>query len=147
MEFISRLIHTLTEVHPLHPMIVHFPIALTGAALLFILLALWKHNKALEYAAYVNISLAAVGTLAAGATGMYDNQINYLGDAPNAGVKMILASILLIITTTTAIARTKNPDLLEKSKFLYVSAYVVSFMLAIVLAFLGGVILYGFSTN
>ena len=144
MDLFNRIIHALTEAHPIHPMIVHFPIALTGAALLFILLALWKRNKALEYAAYVNISLGAIGTLAAGATGLYDNQVNYVGEAPNASLKIILAITLFIITTITAIARAKNPDLFEKSKFLYVSAYGVSFALAIVLAFLGGVILYGF---
>ena len=27
MEFINRVIHALTEVHPTHPMLVHFPIA------------------------------------------------------------------------------------------------------------------------
>jgi uncharacterized membrane protein len=44
---------------------VHFPIALTGAALFFILLALWKHNKILEQVAFANISLAAVSTIVA----------------------------------------------------------------------------------
>jgi hypothetical protein len=59
-------------------------------------------------------------------------------------MKMILAIILFLVTTITAIARWKKPDLLETSKALYVSAYFVSFALALVLAFLGGVILYGF---
>lgn len=31
MDFFTRLIHALTQVHPLHPMIVHSPIANTGA--------------------------------------------------------------------------------------------------------------------
>ena len=31
MEFINRVIHALTELHPTHPMLVHFPIALSGA--------------------------------------------------------------------------------------------------------------------
>ena len=34
MELINRIIHALTELHPTHPMFVHFPIALTGAAFL-----------------------------------------------------------------------------------------------------------------
>jgi uncharacterized membrane protein len=144
MDFFNQLITALTETHPIHPMVVHFPIALTGAALFFILLALWKNKEFFEQAAFANIALATVSTIVAGITGMYDNQINYVGDAPNAGVKIILAIALFLVTTITAIARWKKPDLFEKSKRLYVSAYFVSFALALVLAFLGGVILYGF---
>ena len=144
MDFFNRLVTALTETHPIHPMVVHFPIALTGAALLFILLALWKKNEFFEQAAFANISLAALSTIVAGITGMYDNQINYVGDAPNAGLKMLLAVILLIVTVTTAVARWKKDDLFQTSRALYVTAYMISFALSLVLAFLGGVILYGF---
>jgi len=144
MDFFDRLITALTETHPIHPMVVHFPIGLTGAALLFILLALRMKKEFFEQAAFANIALATVSTLLAGITGLYDNQINYVGDAPNAGLKIILATTLLIVTTITAVARWRNPDLLNTSKALYVAAYLISFALALVLAFLGGVILYGF---
>jgi len=144
MEFLDRLITALTELHPIHPMVVHFPIALTGAALFFILLALWKNREFFEQAAFANIALATVSTVVAGITGMYDNQINYVGDAPNAGLKMILAVTLFIATTATAIARWRNSNLFSQWKVLYITGYAVSFGLALVLAFLGGVILYGF---
>lgn len=145
MSLIERVIHALTEVHPLHPMLVHFPIALTGAAAFFILLALWRKSKTLEQAAFANIVLATFGTIAAGATGMMDNINTYDGSAPNAGTKIILALVLLIVTAATSIARWRNPNLFEsKAKPLYAAAYFVSFALALVLAFLGGVILYGF---
>jgi len=42
MDLINRVIHALTQLHPTHPMFVHFPIALTGAAFFFILLAYWR---------------------------------------------------------------------------------------------------------
>ena len=146
MDFFSRLITTLTVTHPLHPMIVHFPIALTGAAAFFILLALWKRSAMLEQAAFANIALASVSTLVAAVTGMMDNISNYDGAAPNAGVKIILASLLLILTSATAILRLRNPNLFEtpSSKPWYVAAYFTSFGLAAALGFLGGVILYGF---
>jgi len=145
MEIINRVIHALTELHPLHPMLVHFPIGLTGGGALFILLAVWKRSAALEQAAFANIALASMATVAAGVTGLYDNNLNYDGTAPNAMIKVLLASILLLITAATAIARWRNPGLFETrlKRPLYVAAYFVSFGLALVLSFLGGVILYG----
>jgi uncharacterized membrane protein len=145
MEFINRVIHALTELHPTHPMLVHFPIALTSAAFLFILLAYWRNSAALEQTAFANIALASLGTLAAGITGIMDNIKNYVGDAPNAGTKIILATALLILTAGISIVRFRNPDLFQKAnRFVYIASYGVSFAIALVLAFLGGVILYGF---
>jgi uncharacterized membrane protein len=146
MEFIKRLINAVAVLHPLHPMLVHFPIGLTGAGALFILLAAWKKSAALEQAAFANIVLASLGTLVAGLAGMYDNNLTYDGAAPNAMIKITLATILLIITGCTSYIRWKNPKLFytPSTKTFYIAAYLVSFMLAIVLAFLGGVILYGF---
>ena len=145
MEFINRVIHALTELHPTHPMVVHFPIALTGAAFLFILLAAWRNSSSLEEAAFANIILAFLGTIAAGATGIMDNLNNYEGEAPNAGTKIILATVLLLLTAGISIVRYRNPDLFQRgNRFLYVASYGVSFVIALVLAFLGGVILYGF---
>ena len=145
MDFFNRLLVALTELHPTHPMIVHFPIALTGAAFLFILLAYWKKNPALEQAAFFNISLAAISTIVAGITGYIDNINNYLGDAPNASTKIFLAITLFVLTTGVSIIRYRNPEIFTKgNRALYIAAYGVSFAIAIVLAFLGGVILYGF---
>ncbi len=144
MTFLERLIHALTVLHPIHPMMVHFPIALTTAALFFILLAVWKKERVFDQVAFANIALAAVSTVLAGATGLYDNQINYVGAAPNAGLKMVLAGFLLLITAGLSIARWRNPNLIEDAKLFYLLGYVFSFGLAITLAFLGGVIIYGF---
>ena len=145
MEFFNRLIYALTELHPIHPMFVHFPIALTGAALLFILLAHWKNNTSLETAAYFNNILAVLGTIVAGVTGYLDNANNYDGLAPNATTKIILAATLLLITTGISIARYRNPNLFQTAnRLLYVGSYALSFIIAFILAFLGGIILYGF---
>ncbi len=145
MELIKRVIHALTELHPTHPMFVHFPIALTGAAFLFILLAYWKKSAALEQTAFANIVLASISTIAAGITGYLDNLKNYLGDAPNASTKIVLAITLFLLTAGISIARYRNPDLFWKSnRFFYIGSYGISFAIALVLAFLGGIILYGF---
>ena len=145
MEFIDRIIYALTELHPIHPMFVHFPIALTGAAFLFIVLAYWKNNASLESAAYANIVLAAISTIVAGVTGFLDNLNTYEGEAPNGGVKIILAILLFALTTGIAIIRYRNPDLFQKAnRLLYIGSYALCFLIAFVLAFLGGIILYGF---
>ncbi len=145
MDLINRIINAVTQVHPTHPMFVHFPIALTGAAFLFILLAYWRKSVMLEQAAFLNIVLASIGTVVAGFTGAMDNMRNYDGGAPNAGTKIILATLLLILTASISIVRYRNPDLFQKSNpLLYAASYGASFGLALVLAFLGGVILYGF---
>ena len=145
MAFINRIIYDLTQVHPTHPMFVHFPIALTGAAFFFILLAYWRRSVMLEQAAFANIALASVATIVAGATGYMDNINNYDGAAPNANVKIVLAILLLVVTTAINIVRYRNPDLFQKANpFLYIASYGFSFGIALVLAFLGGVILYGF---
>jgi len=145
MEFIDRFIHAITELHPLHPMVVHFPIALTGAAFLFILLAYWKNNPSLEWAAFANIVLAALSTLVAGFTGFMDNLNAYEGQAPNAGAKITLAILLFVLTTSVSVVRYRTPNLFQTAnRFFYISLYGISFLVAFTLAFLGGVILYGF---
>ena len=145
MDFINRIIHAITELHPTHPMFVHFPIALTGAAFLFILLAYWRKNSFFEQAAFANIVLAALSTIFAGITGYLDNIKNYVGDAPNANTKIILAILLFLLTTGISIVRYRNPEMFQKTnRILYIGSYGISFAIALTLAFLGGVILYGF---
>jgi len=145
MEFINRVIHALTELHPTHPMLVHFPIALSGAAFLFVLLAAWRKNASLEQAAFANIALAFLGTIAAAVTGIMDNAKNYEGAAPNAGTKILLAVTLFLLTGGISLFRFRNPNLFQQgNRFLYIASYGLSFAIALVLAFLGGVILYGF---
>ena len=145
MDFFNRLFVALTELHPTHPMFVHFPIALTGAAFLFILLAYWRKSQTLEQTAFANMVLASISTIVAGFTGAMDNMRNYEGEAPNASLKIILAAILFLLTTTISIIRYRNPEMFQKgNRILYMASYGLSFAIALVLAFLGGVILYGF---
>jgi uncharacterized membrane protein len=146
MELITRIVNTLVNVHPWHSMVVHFPIGLTGGALLFLVLALWRRNEALEKAAFFNITLAAVSTVVAGIAGIRDNIVRFDGAAPNVNAKIFLAVTLLALTTVTAISRWRQQEILWKpsTMVLYASAFLGSFALTIVLGFLGGVIIYGF---
>ena len=146
MSWLERFMEALFNLHPPHTMAVHFPIALTGAALLFILLALWRRSEMLERAAFLNISLAAVGTLAAALTGMWDNITRYDGGAPNAPLKLFLGVSLLVLSTVMAVIRWRRPEIAWRpaTRLLYLVGFVGSFLLAAVLGFLGAVIVYGF---
>ena len=141
----NSILDTLLH-HPLHPMIVHFPVGLTGAALFFILIALlWRRARILEQVAFANISLAAVSTVVAAITGIYDNATRWDGRAENYQYKIVLAVLLFLVTTSTSILRWRKPDLFEKksTQYIYVGAYAVSFALAAVLGLLGGIIVWG----
>ena len=130
--------------HP-HVAVVHFPIALTGAALFFILLALWKKSKIMEQAAFANICLAAASTIVTAIIGIRDNIFYWHGSAPNYATKIILGLTLFIITAVMAIARWRNKELFynKSTRVLFIAAYFVSFAIAGVLGYLGGVIVYG----
>jgi uncharacterized membrane protein len=145
MDFINRFITAITQIHPTHPMFVHFPIALTGAAFFFVLLAWWRNNAVLEQTAFANMALAAISTVVAGITGYLDNLNNYEGEAPNATAKIILATLLFLLTTGISLVRYRNPEIFSTgNRLLYAASYGLSFLIAFTLAFLGGVILYGF---
>lgn len=146
MSFFDRLITAVTELHPIHSMTVHFPLALTGTALLFLLLALWRRNELLEQAAFFNMTLAAISTVLAGITGYRDHLVRFEGDTPYVTTKIFLAVTLLVLTSVTAISRWRKAEVVwhPSTTVLYLSAFVGSFSLAVVLGFLGGAILYGF---
>ncbi len=142
--FIERVIHDLVTENP-HTLFVHFPIALCGAALFFIILAWWRKSDILEMVAFANISLATISTLVTGIMGIRDNLTFYGGHAANHWVKITLASTLLVLTTVTAIARWRNRNLFHSNgKGLYIASFFVCFGIVSVLGFLGGVIIYGF---
>ena len=145
MEFITRIVNAIVEIHPLHSMTVHFPIALTGAALLFLVLALWRRNEALERAAFYLITLSAISTIVAGVTGYRDNIVRFEGEAPLVSAKIFLAITLFVLTVGITVSRWRDQEILWRpsTMVIYVAAFAGSFLLAATLGFLGGVILYG----
>lgn len=145
MDVIGQIINAILNVHPLHSPIVHFPIGLTGGALVFIVLARWRRNESMEHAAFYMIGLAAISTIAAGVTGMRDNLVRFEGNAPLVLPKIILAITLFSLTTVTAVSRWRNREVLwsPRTTLLYMGAFAGSFIIAITLGFMGGVILYG----
>ena len=142
---INQIINAVVNIHPWHSMVVHFPIGLTGAALLFILLARWRRNESLEHAAFFVIALAALSTIVAAVTGVRDNLVRFDGTAPYAAVKIFLGITLFVLTTVIAVTRWRRREVLwnPTTTVLYLAGFAASFALAITLGFIGGVILYG----
>jgi len=146
MELISRIVNAVANLHPWHALLVHFPIALTAVALLCIVLALWRRSELFEQFAFFNVILAALGTAVAGLGGLRDYFVRFDGSAPYVPTKIFLGVSLLLLTTVMVVSRQRRTDLLwnPSTMLLYVAGVVVSFLLATVLGFLGGAILYGF---
>ena len=145
MNILEQIVNAVVSLHPWHSMVVHFPIAFTGGALLFLVLARWRRNESLEQAAFYVMTLAVAGTILAGVTGMRDNPVRFEGGAPFVPVKILLAVTLLILTSVLSISRWRKRDVLwnPATTVLYLAGFAASFALALTLAFLGGVILYG----
>ena len=146
MEFVNQVVSAVVRLHPWHALIVHFPVALTAVGLLFIFLTLWRRSECYEYFAFLNMVLVAISTAVAGLAGLRDHFVRFGGETPHVHAKIFLGSSLLLLASVTALARYRKSELLwhPSSRILYVSAYVGGFLLATVLGFIGGVILYGF---
>jgi uncharacterized membrane protein len=145
MNILEQIVNAIVNIHPWHSMVVHFPIAFTGGALLFLVLARWRRNDSLEQAAFFVITLAALGTVLAGVTGLRDNAVRFEGSAPLAPAKIFLAVTLLILTSSLSVSRWRKREVLwnPATTVLYLAGFAASFALALTLAFMGGVILYG----
>ena len=146
MEFINRVVTAVVELHPWHPLVVHFPTALSAAGLLAILIALWRRSELFENIAFFNIVLVAIGTAFAGLTGLRDHLVRFDGDTPYVNAKIFLGISLLLLAFGMALARWRNPNLFwnPSTRILYIAAYAGCFLLSVILGFIGGSILYGF---
>ena len=76
---------------------------------------------------------------------MRDNLVRFEGGAPLVLPKIVLAITLFILTTVTAVSRWRNREVLwsPRTTILYLGAFAGSFLIAVTLGFMGGVILYG----
>ena len=146
MSFLERVIDALVNLHPWHTIVVHFPSAFAVVGVLCILYALWRRSELFEKFAFFCMATTAAGTAAAGLAGLRDNLVHFDGNTPYLNIKIFLAGSLLLLSSAAALARWRRPDLLwsPSTRILYASAFVGASLLAIVLGFVGGSIVYGF---
>lgn len=112
--FLLRLFHyvPLLRRHP-HPMVVHFPtvfmIATTGFSVLYLLTGV----RSFETTAWHCLWGGVLFTPVAMATGLFTWWINYEAEwLRQVIIKMVLSSILLLLSLTALIWRYHNPDIL-----------------------------------
>lgn len=143
---IGKLLETIFVTHPLHGMLVHFPIALSFAGFIFLLLALRERSTALERAAFYCMVMTAVFSVLASFSGYRDVLVRFEGDAPLVPQKAFLGVTLVLLAGSLAFSRARNEELLwnPRTMVLYVSGFAGTVALSATLGFLGGVILYGF---
>lgn len=146
MSGLERVVNALVNLHPWHTLVVHFPTAFAVVGALCVLFALWRRNELFESFAFLCMAITAVGTAAAGLAGLRDNLVHFDGGAPYLNMKIFLAASLLLLSSAATLLRWRNPDLLwsPSTRILYTSAFVGAALLATVLGFVGGSIVYGF---
>jgi uncharacterized membrane protein len=146
MNFVERVINALIHIHPWHSLVVHFPTAFSTVGFLCVLYALWRKSKLFEKFAFFSMAVTAAGTAVAGLAGLRDNWIHFGGAAPYLNIKIFLATTLLLLSSVTTFARGLKSDMLwnPSTRILYLAAFLGAFVLATVLGFVGGSIVYGF---
>ena len=146
MGILDRILNAVLNIHPWHSLMVHFPTAFATVGLLCILYALWRRSELFEKFAFFCMAVTAAGTALSGVAGLRDNAVHFDGSAPYLNLKIYLGVSLLLLSAASTIARWRRLDLLwnPSARILYVAAFVGVFLLATVLGFVGGSIVYGF---
>jgi uncharacterized membrane protein len=146
MNFVERVINALINIHPWHSLVVHFPTAFAVVGILCILFALWRKSKLFEKFAFFCMAVTAAGTALAGLAGLRDNWFHFGGAVPYLNVKIFLATSLLLLASVATVARWRKHDLLwnPSTRILYLAAFLGAALLATVLGFVGGSIVFGF---
>ncbi len=131
----------LLGLHP-HPVTVHFPIALSVSAALFMLAYLVLQKPALETAALLNLGVATITSPPAIFAGMLSWYYNYGGIwTPIFRKKAVLSVALTVVTVGALLARLVQPESFGPEgtlHWLYAAAVVVTAPTVISLGFLGG---------
>lgn len=133
--------YPMLERHP-HPMAVHFPIVFFLAAALFNLLLVITGNKSFETTALHCLILGIFSLPFGILTGLFTWWLNYLAKPMKAVIlKMILSSILLLVSVIVLFWSIMEPDILDVrniSGILYLFLVISFVPLVSVIGWLGG---------
>lgn len=130
--------------HPLHPMTVHFPIALYLLGVLLTIGYLWRGQQDYERFAYWTFILSWLATIVASFVGLMDQSQIELDDPRRASVNPhITAGVaLLIINGLLVYMRFRWADVLTRYRRLYLGLMLLGVVAVLATGWLGGELVY-----
>ncbi len=129
---------------PLHPMPVHFPIALYLLGVLLTGGYLWRGQLEYERFAYWSFILSWLATIIASLVGLIDQNQLELADPRRVSVNNHITSgvALLIINGLLVYLRFRWVDALRRYRWLYLSLMTLGVVAILTTAWLGGELVY-----
>lgn len=130
--------------HPLHPMTVHFPIALYLLGVLLTIGYLWRGQDDFERFAYWSLILSWLATIVASIAGLIDqNQLeindprrSYINPHITAGVSLLIVNGVLLYM------RLRWPDVLTSRRWSYLGLMLLGVVAVLATAWFGGELVY-----
>ena len=131
-------------VHPLHPMTVHFPIALYLLGVFLTLVYLWRDQEEIERFAYLSFILSFLATLVASLMGLIDQSQLELADPRREVVNNHITTgvALLIINGLLIYMRFRWDDVLTRYRWGYLGLMTLGVIAMLVTAWQGGELVY-----
>lgn len=131
--------------HPLHPMTIHFPIALYLLGVLLTLGYLWRRQPDYERFAYWSFLLSWLAVVVASIAGLFDQNQLELDDPRQAQVNphITAAVSLLVINGLLVYMRLRWPTVLNGSRrWLYLGLMLAGVVAVVTTGWLGGELVY-----
>jgi uncharacterized membrane protein len=129
---------------PLHPMTVHFPIALYLLGVLLTIGYSWRGQPDFERFAYWSFILSLLATIVASLIGLIDQSQLELNDPRRANLNthITAAVALLIINGLLIYMRLRWPDVLASRRRSYLGLMALGLIAVLATAWLGGELVY-----
>ena len=131
--------------HPLHPMTVHFPIALYCLGVLLTVIYVWRGQPEVERFAYWCFGLSWPATIISSVTGLFDqNQLAVDDPRLNTVNRHITGAVALIIINGLLLyMRFRWPNVLAEKRWPYLGLMMLGLGVVFVTGWLGGELVYG----
>ena len=130
--------------HPLHPMTVHFPIALYLLGVLLTLSYLWRGGADYERFAYWSFILSSLAAVVSSLVGLIDqSQLDLADTRRNQVNNHITAGVFLLVTNSLLVyMRFRWADVLLTRRWAYLGLMALGLIAVLMTAWLGAELVY-----